>query len=169
MDGVTPGDKLTETGKQSHPADGRIRLKSFLSLPTPGPSDRPGIPSPKPIAVVLIIPAALERLGWSIVIDGQTDMRIVSQFAACDEALDFLASNTAEVVVMDDSILTPKDCEQMLSCARSRGIRFLLLGRHPIAEESTRAAYGFAAGYLLKGLPAADLLAAIRAASSSHT
>lgn len=112
--------------------------------------------------MVLLISSRLERLGWSIVIAGQDDMRIVSQFGVCREMLAYLASHPADVVLVDETTLTPRCCESLRSYGRRSRTRFLLVALHPHdgVEESTR--YSFASQRLLKGISAAELLAAIR-------
>jgi DNA-binding NarL/FixJ family response regulator len=130
-----------------------------------GPDSHPA--SDSPIRVLLIISSSLERLGWSIVVDGQQDMQLLAQFSSCDVALDFLAVHRADVALVDEAILTPRHCEALSREAARCGTRFLLVTSHPPDETADRSRYSFVADCLLKGLSASDLLAAIRGKRSA--
>ncbi len=110
----------------------------------------------------MVISSRLERLGWSIVIEGQDDMRILSQFSTCGETLAWLAHHAPQVVLIDEAILTPKDCEMLSRHAVRTGTCFLLVARHPIYSAVERERLSFASQCLLKGLSSSELLAAIR-------
>jgi DNA-binding NarL/FixJ family response regulator len=128
------------------------------NLPDPDPSPASGTP----IRVLLVISSRLERLGWSIVIDGQEDMQLLGQFGSCHQALDFIAMHDADVVLVDEALLTPKHSKGLRRHADSNGTRFLLVTPHPLDEVLDHASYSFVSDCLLKGLSASDLLAAIR-------
>ena len=114
------------------------------------------------IRVAIVTASKLERLGWSIVVDSQPDMEAVGQFASLSAALAFLAGQTVDVALVDEAMLTAKSCEALAQHARTCGSRFLMMTRHPIDEAVVESRYAFVSRCLLKGLSAADLLAAIR-------
>jgi hypothetical protein len=62
---------------------------------------------------------------------------------------------------VDESILTPRVCEA-IGRARARRPRFLMMARHPVESAGVEPRFSFVSRRLLKGLPASDLLAAIR-------
>lgn len=115
-----------------------------------------------PIRVALILSSKLERLGWGIVIDGQADMQVAAQFSSLAPALAFLGSEPVDVALVDEAFLTPKACDAIGRLAHASRPRLLVIARHPIDETPGEADSPFAARYLLKGVSAADLLAAVR-------
>jgi DNA-binding NarL/FixJ family response regulator len=115
------------------------------------------------IRVALIISSKLERLGWSIVLESQPDIEIVGQFSSWTAALALLEQETVDVALIDEAILTPKACERLLARPQTHsGPRFLMMARHLIDPAVAESRYAFVSCHLLKGLSAADLLAAIR-------
>jgi hypothetical protein len=70
--------------------------------------------------------------------------------------------NPADVVLIDEAILTPKRCERLRREAARLSCRFLLVTKHPVADALERSRYSFASDCLLKGLSGSDLLDAIR-------
>lgn len=118
--------------------------------------------SAEPISVVLILSSKLERLGWSIVVESQADMNLLGQFATLNGALDFLESHPADVALVDEAMLTPKQCDAMRRLAAGGGPRILLVARHAIDDAIRLSRYAFASSWLLKGISADGLLAAIR-------
>jgi DNA-binding NarL/FixJ family response regulator len=115
-----------------------------------------------PIRVVLVIRSKLERLGWGIVLGTQTDLDLLGQFGSVGAALAFLAAHPAHVVLIDDAVLTPKDCDALRHLAAEGGPRFVLVVRHPVDEALEGSRYSFASECLLKGVSAAELLASLR-------
>jgi DNA-binding NarL/FixJ family response regulator len=128
------------------------------------PRTAPAAAPAPPIRVLLALSSPLERLGWSIVLDGQPDIRVLAQPSDCRATLAFLAANPVDVVLLDDLILAPGDCENLLRfCSPPHAARFLLLSSHPIGHASQDLHFAFASRCLLKGVSAPDLLRAIRA------
>ena len=165
MAGAGPGDTL-EPGTQSRcsgkrPSNRLILLLAYSSHSVPEPD--PVVASQLPIRVLLVISSRLERLGWSIVIQNQTDLELVGEFPAFDGALATLLANRADVVLIDEALLTPKRCDLLRRESARLGCRFLLVASYPIDEELGSGRYAFASDCLLKGISAPDLLAALRA------
>ncbi|MGB6133145.1 MAG: hypothetical protein WCC14_17875 [Acidobacteriaceae bacterium] len=127
-------------------------------LPEPDSS----LVSAAPIRILLVISSKLERLGWSIVLENQDDMQVHGQFAEFDEALARLTADSIDVVLIDEVLLTPKHCEALRSAVMRHKSRVLLVTKHPLDEGLERTRYSFVSDFLLKGISAADLLAAIR-------
>lgn len=128
-------------------------------------NDSPTHPPPalgNPIRVVLVIRSRLERLGWSIVLESQTDLDLLAQFGSVSAAIAFLAEHPADVALVDEAALSPKDCEALRLLAAKGGPRFVLVARHPADQALEPSRYAFASDYLLKGVSAADLLASLR-------
>jgi len=115
--------------------------------------------------VILVIRSKLERLGWSIVLGTQTDLDLLGQFGSVGAALAFLAAHPAHVVLIDDAVLTLRDCEVLRRLAADGGPRFVLVVHHPVDEAVEPSRYSFASHCLLKGVSAAELLASLRLAS----
>jgi DNA-binding NarL/FixJ family response regulator len=115
-----------------------------------------------PIRVVLVIRSKIERLGWSIVLETQTDLELLGRFSSVSAALAFLAAHPADAVLIDEAALALKDCEALRRLAAQGRPHFLMITRHPFDEAQERSRYSFASAFLLKGVCAADLLAAIR-------
>lgn len=120
--------------------------------------------SAAPLRVILVIAAKLERLGWSIVVEGQDDMQLAAQFASCDDALAYLAGHRVDVALIEEGILTPQHCDVLRGDGKKRGTRCVLVGQHPIDDGLEREQYSFAARRLLKGVSADELLNALRRA-----
>lgn len=112
--------------------------------------------------MVLVIASRLERLGWSIVLEQQEDVRLTGQFSRCREAFDFFATSPPAVALIDEAILTARDCATLDKYSASTATRFLLVASHPVEQPLAGSRYSFASECLLKGLPAGELLAAIR-------
>lgn len=119
-------------------------------------------PTLAPIRVAVIIGSKLERLGWSIVVDGQPDMEMVGQYASVSGALAQLDDEGVDVALVDEALLTARASESLRQARRRPSI--LMLARHPVEASELEARYPFVCRPLLKGLAAADLLAAIREA-----
>lgn len=111
---------------------------------------------------MLIIASRLERLGWSIVLERQDDIHVVGQFWRCREAFEVLRASPPDVVLIDEILVTPEDCARLEIDAAETGTRFLVVTPHPVEEYLPGSHCSFASECLLKGLPADELLAAIR-------
>lgn len=160
-------DSIGGTGKQSRRVhsgrgSGRLTLKTTSQNSIQADSN----PALAPIRVAVIIGSKLERLGWSIVVDGQPDMEIVGQYASLGAALGQLDDARVDVALVDETMLTPKASESLRRHTTTGRPRFLMMTRHPVEWSEVEARYPFVRRPLLKGLAAADLLAAIREASA---
>ena len=141
------------------------RLK--LNPSSQSTSAHPPASAVEPIRVAIVVASKAERLGWSIVIDSQEDMDIASQFSSFDSALVFFRDHSVDVALVDEIFLTPGAWEDIARLSRSSLPRLLILARHPAETPFEQPLSGVHSRHLLKGLPAADLLAAIREAVAS--
>jgi DNA-binding NarL/FixJ family response regulator len=121
----------------------------------------------EPIHVAIVIASKLERLGWSIVVDSQEDMAVAGQFSSFDAALAFLGNHSADVALVDEAMLVPGAWEALGRLSRRRMPRLLILAQYPPENPLRNPHSPVVSRHLLKGLPAADLLAAIREAVPS--
>lgn len=157
---------LTGTRTQSHRGRRPFRIESLLPHSSHAPAPKPAEASDANIRVVLLIASRLERLGWSIVLERQPDMRLLGQFARCREALALFDGAPPDIALVDEALLSEKNCEALSRYARGGRTRFLLIASHPVAETLAGSRYAFAAECLLRGLPAEELLTAIRRQSA---
>ena len=141
------------------------RLK--LNPSSQSSSARPPASAVEPVRVAIVIASKLERLGWSIVIDSQEDMAVAGQFSSFDSALAFLNNHAVDVALVDEAMLAPGGWEALARRSRRRLPRLLILARYPDESPFEGAQAPVASRHLLKGLPAEDLLAAIREAVGS--
>jgi hypothetical protein len=158
------GDRMAVTGKKSR-AYCPGRAISDFTLTESSQNDTQTIPLPateRRIRVVLVIRSKLERLGWSIVLGTQPDLDLLGQFGSVSAALAFLAVHPAHVVLIDEAVLIPKDCDALRRAAVEGGPHFVLVARHPIDQSLERSRYAFACDCLLKGVSAPEMLASLR-------
>ena len=96
-------------------------------------------------------------------------MAVAGQFSSFDAALAFLGNNTVDVALVDEAMLAPSAWKALGSLSRRRLPRLLILARYPDENPFEESQAPVASRHLLKGLPAEDLLAAIREAVGSPT
>jgi DNA-binding NarL/FixJ family response regulator len=157
---------MARTCRQSRHSGRRplIRLIPSLAHPTNSfPEPDASLTSAVPIRVVLVISSKLERLGWSIVLENQDDIQVFGEYADLDAALACSAANFIDVLLIDEALVTASHCEMLRKDDASRKSRVLLVASHPLDEGLAHTRYSFVSRFLLKGVSAADLLAAIRA------
>jgi len=153
--------RKTEPEPALQPKDpGHLKLNPSL----PSTSAQRPASALRSIRVAIVIASKLERLGWSIVVDGQQDMAVAGQFSSLAAALVFLSSHDVDVALVDEALLTPSGWDALGNVPQGRLPRLLLLARHPAENPFAEARHPLILRRLLKGLPAAELLAAIREA-----
>jgi DNA-binding NarL/FixJ family response regulator len=115
------------------------------------------------IRVVLVDDQELVRAGFRMVLDYQPDLTVVGEAGDGAEALRLLRTVEADVVVMDlrmpvlDGVAATRQI-----CAAGPAPRVLVLTTFDTDEEAFAALQAGASGFLLKSVPPAELLAAIR-------
>ena len=128
-------------------------------------SAQPPSSAREPIRVAIAIGSKLERLGWSIVVGHQEDMDVAGQFSSIDAALAFIRDHPVDVALVEETLLPPAAWKGISRLSR-RLPKLLILARHPAEAVLNEPRPGVVSRRLLKGLPASDLLAAIREAAA---
>ncbi len=127
------------------------------------------------IRIVLVDDQELLRTGFRMILDAQQDMTVVGEAADGLAALQLLDKCVADVVLMD--VRMPKldgveATRRLLSGGEGRGAvgdgvpRVLILTTFDLDEYAFAAIKAGASGFLLKDVPPAELLTAIRAVHS---
>jgi DNA-binding NarL/FixJ family response regulator len=119
------------------------------------------------ISVVLVDDQPLLRLGFRMVLDAQQDMRVVAEAADGEEAVRVVAQHQPDVVLMDVRMprLDGVEATRRIVTSGSRS-RVLILTTFDLDEYAFAGLRAGASGFLLKNVPPADLLTAIRAVAS---
>jgi DNA-binding NarL/FixJ family response regulator len=119
------------------------------------------------IRLVVVDDQELVRAGFRMVLSAQDDMAVVGEAGDGAEALRLLRDVEADVVVMDvrmpvlDGVAATREL-----CARPHAPRVLVLTTFDTDEDAFAALQAGASGFLLKNVPPAELLAAIRVVAS---
>lgn len=123
------------------------------------------------IRIVLVDDQELLRTGFRMILDAQQDMTVVGEAADGLAALELLDQCVADVVLMD--VRMPKlDGVEATRRLLSGGVdakgvpRVLILTTFDLDEYAFAAIKAGASGFLLKDVPPAELLTAIRAVHS---
>ncbi|MFE9243711.1 response regulator [Nocardiopsis sp. NPDC006938] len=119
------------------------------------------------IRVILVDDQELVRVGFQMVLDSQSDMRVVGEAGDGIEALELLERVEADVVVID--VRMPRmDGVEAARRIRSMGnqLRVLILTTFDLDEYVYAALRAGASGFLLKDAPPTALLSAIRSVHS---
>jgi DNA-binding NarL/FixJ family response regulator len=122
------------------------------------------------IRIVLVDDQELLRTGFRMILEAQQDMTVVGEAADGLEAIDLLGRCPADVVLMDVRMPRLDGVEatrQLLSAGSGDGVpRVLILTTFDLDEYAFAAIKAGASGFLLKDVPPAELLTAIRAVHS---
>lgn len=123
------------------------------------------------IRIVLVDDQELLRTGFRMILEAQQDMTVVGEAADGLEALELLARCPADVVLMDVRMprLDGVEATRRLLAAGSVGEgvpRVLILTTFDLDEYAFAAIKAGASGFLLKDVPPAELLTAIRCVHS---
>lgn len=105
----------------------------------------------------------LMRLGIAAIIDAQPDMRTVAQAGSGEEAVELCARTQPDILLVDLRLPGMSGVEVIRSI-RQHGSRakFVVLTTYDGDEDIHQALEAGAGGYLIKGMPAATLLDALR-------
>lgn len=120
-----------------------------------------------PIRVVLVDDQELVRAGFKMVLDAQPDMIVVGEAGDGLTAMELLGHTQADVVVMDVRMPRLDGIEATRRiCQAGDRPRVLMLTTFDLDEYAFSALKAGASGFLLKDVPPAELLFAIKAAHS---
>ncbi|WP_104178927.1 response regulator transcription factor [Arthrobacter sp. B0490] len=124
-----------------------------------------------PIRVVIVDDQHLVRSGFAMLIDSQSDLRVVGEAANGEEAVRALAATRADVVLMDvrmpgmDGIEATRRIlagDGSATGGAEGGPRIVVLTTFDLDEYALAAIHAGASGFLLKDAPPEELLEAIR-------
>ncbi|MFE0156108.1 response regulator [Nonomuraea sp. NPDC059007] len=111
------------------------------------------------IRVMLVDDQQLLRTGFKMVLSAQPDIEVVAEAGNGAQALEVLEHTEVDVVLMDVRMPTMDGVE---ATARISGPKVLMLTTFDLDEYAFAALKAGAAGFLLKDVPPADLVTAIR-------
>jgi DNA-binding NarL/FixJ family response regulator len=120
----------------------------------------------EPIRVILVDDQQLVRAGFALVIDSQSDMRVVGQAGDGHQALRLIATEPSDIVLMDVRMpnmdgLAATEAIAGLS-APGPAPKIVMLTTFDLDEYLLAAIKAGASGFLLKDAPPEEMLAAIR-------
>jgi DNA-binding NarL/FixJ family response regulator len=119
------------------------------------------------IRVLLADDQALVRTGIRMIVDAQPDMRVVGEAGDGAEAIDRVRELTPDVVLLDVRMPRLDGLEALPRLtAGTEAPRVIVLTTFDLDEYVFEALERGASGFLLKGAPAEQLLAGIRAAAA---
>ncbi|SEO02722.1 response regulator [Actinacidiphila rubida] len=124
----------------------------------------PARPADEPIRVLLVDDEPLLRMAFTMVLDAQSDMRVVGEAGDGAEAVRLAGDRSPDVVLMDVRMPGTDGIEAtgriIASCPRSR---VLILTTFDLDEYAFAGLKAGASGFLLKNARPEELLGAIRA------
>ncbi len=119
------------------------------------------------IRILLVDDQELVRAGFKMVLDAQPDMTVVGEAGDGLQALEILSRAQADVVVMDVRMPRLDGIEATRRiCQAGERPRVLMLTTFDLDEYAFAALKAGASGFLLKDVPPAELLFAIKAVHS---
>lgn len=120
---------------------------------------------PEPIRVLLVDDQQLVRMGFRMVLDAEPDITVVGEASDGAEALQLVASEPPDVVLMDVRMPRVDGIEATERIvAAHQAVRVVVLTTFDLDEYAIGAVRAGASGFLLKDAHPHDLVAAIRAA-----
>jgi DNA-binding NarL/FixJ family response regulator len=122
------------------------------------------------IRVLLVDDHPVVRQGLHAMLDAEADLTVVGQASSGAEAVEFVANDPPDVVLMDLRMpgMDGATATAKIVASGSRS-RVVVLTTYETDTDILRAVEAGAAGYLLKDSPLAELVAAIRGAARGET
>ena len=120
------------------------------------------------IRVVVADDHALVRGGFRMILEAQPDIEVTGEAANGLEAVELARSQAPDVVLMDVRMpgLDGIEATRQVTAASGQGPRVLMLTTFDLDEYVYRAIRAGASGFLLKDVPPAELVHAVRVVSS---
>jgi len=123
-----------------------------------------------PVRVMLVDDHAVVRMGFRLLLEGATDLKVVAEANSGEEAVRSFADAKADVVVMDISMPGIGGLEAIdRILAREPQARILVLSAHEDIMHARRVLKAGAVGYLTKRSAAEALINAIRQVAQGKT
>jgi DNA-binding NarL/FixJ family response regulator len=117
------------------------------------------------IRILICDDQALVRAGFKLILDAEDDLEVVAEAADGGEAVELVRSEQPDVVLMDVRMPTMNGIEateRIVAEAGEEGPKVLILTTFDLDEYVYRALRAGASGFLLKDVPAEQLVAGIR-------
>ena len=115
------------------------------------------------IRLMLVDDHLLMRMGLATATGGEPDLEIVAEAEDGDEALQLYEQYRPDVVILDLRMDRVDGISFLTQLKKKHGrARVLVLSNYASGEDVMRAVKAGAAGYILKGTPLEQLLAAVR-------
>ncbi|MEO6082717.1 MAG: response regulator transcription factor [Umezawaea sp.] len=122
------------------------------------------------IRVLLVDDHPVVRQGLHAMLDAEADLTVVGQASSGAEAVEFVANDPPDVVLMDLRMPGMDGATATAKIVASGSpSRVVVLTTYETDTDILRAVEAGAAGYLLKDSPLAELVAAIRGAARGET
>lgn len=122
------------------------------------------------ITLLLADDHAVMREGLRLLLAAQTDLKIIAEAGNGVDALDSIASQKPDVALLDISMPGISGMDVLRTViAQKRNTRIVLLSMHDNPQVAAEAMATGAAGYVMKGGSAADIVQAIRLAARGQT
>jgi DNA-binding NarL/FixJ family response regulator len=118
------------------------------------------------MSIVIVDDQPLLRMGFRLVLDAQPDMQVVGEASDGAEAVRLTAALAPDVVLMDVRMPGLDGIEATRRIVAAGHSRVLILTTFDLDEYAYPGLRAGASGFLLKNVPPADLLSAIRAVAS---
>ena len=122
------------------------------------------------ITTMLVDDHAVVRMGFRLLLEGASDIKVVAEADSCEEAVKRFSEVRPDVIVMDISMPGIGGLEAIdRIIAREPAARILVLSAHEDAMHARRVLKAGAAGYLTKRTAAEELIKAIRQVHQGKT
>jgi len=123
-----------------------------------------------PVRVMLVDDHAVVRMGFRLLLEGATDIKVIAEAESGEEAVRAYSEVKPDIVVMDISMPGIGGLEAIdRITAREPQARILVLSAHEDAMHARRVLKAGAAGYLTKRSAAEELIQAIRQVAQGKT
>lgn len=122
------------------------------------------------ISLLLADDHAVMREGLRLLLAAQSDLKIIAEAGNGIDALDTIAAQKPDVALLDISMPGISGMDVLRTVvAQKRSTRIVLLSMHDNPQLAAEAMATGAAGYVMKGGSAADIVQAIRQAARGQT
>jgi DNA-binding NarL/FixJ family response regulator len=123
------------------------------------------------IRILICDDQALVRAGFKLILDAEDDLEVVGEAGDGTEALDLVSASKPDVILMDVRMPNMNGIEatkQITAGAGDEGPKVLILTTFDLDEYVYEALRAGASGFLLKDVPAEQLVAGIRVVAAGE-